>query len=167
MEDEVKNEEVQSEPQPEPQPQQDGVAAERDEYLAKWKRTQADYDNLKKQAAREKDEFAAYATFRSAEAFLPAVDHFAEAMRHDPTDANWKQWVMGVKFIRDEFDRAMQELGVTKLEVVGKKFDPTRHVSVGAKHDETKEVGTVLEEKQAGYEMNGKIVRPARVIINE
>ena len=138
-----------------------------DEYLNNWKRTQADYENLKRQLSREKDEFAAYATFRSAEAFLPAVDHFAEAMRHEPTDESWKQWVMGVKFIRDEFDRAMTEIGVTKMNVIGHQFDPARHESVGSKHEDGKEIGSILEEKQYGYEMNGKVLRPAKVIIKE
>lgn len=149
------------------EPEGEDMKAKCDEYLANWKRAQADYDNLKKQLSREKDEFAAYATFRAAEAFLPAVDHFAEAMRHEPTEANWKAWVMGVKFIRDEFDRAMQDMGVVNMEVLGKRFDPARHESVGAKHVEGKEPGMVLEEKMAGYEMGGKVLRPAKVIISE
>lgn len=138
-----------------------------DEYLNNWKRTQADYDNAKKQSAREKEEFAKYATFRAAETFLPAVDHFAEALRHEPNEQNWKNWVAGVKFINQEFGAAMKELGIEKMDVVGKTFDPSLHEAVGQRHEEGKPPGEILEERKAGYEMQGKVLRPAQVIINE
>ncbi|MEI7742080.1 MAG: nucleotide exchange factor GrpE [bacterium] len=138
-----------------------------EEYLNNWKRAVADFENLKKQAAREKDEFAKFATFRAAEAFMPAVDHFAEALRHEPTPENWQNWVQGVKFINQEFAGALIELGIEKIKTVGVVFDPSMHESIGVRHEDGKEAHVILEERRAGYKMQGKVLRPARVIINE
>lgn len=137
-----------------------------EEYLAGWKRAQADYQNLQKQLAREREEYARHALALAVEHFLPAVDHLNEAMSHKPTVENFQNWVAGISHIQNQFAEILKELGLARIEAVGKQFDPARHESVGMRDDPAALAGAVLEEKQPGYELNGKVLRPAKVIIN-
>lgn len=137
------------------------------EYLNNWKRAQADYNNLQKQLAREREEHARYALWRAVEAFLPTVDHFATAMRHEPTEANALQWTAGMKHIWREFEESLKTLGVTKIDAMGKQFDPAKHESVSAKEAADVPPGTVVGEQQAGYMIGDRVLRPSRVIVSE
>ena len=143
------------------------VQAKCDEYLNSWKRAQADYLNLQKQLSREREDSVRFATARALEGFLPVFDHFGEALRHEPTPENFKTWLLGVKHIQAELNEAIKELGVERMKVVGQVFDPARHESVGARAEAGVPPGLVLEERQAGFEQGGRVLRPAKVIISE
>jgi molecular chaperone GrpE len=124
-----------------------------------WKRALADYQNLQKEVAKERGEMAQYAV-------LPVVDNFKVAMSHMPKsdDKAVVNWAMGVGFIEKQLDEAMKDLGLTPIKTVGEKFDATKHEAVGDEVADGSESGTVLKEVQAGYQINGKVVRPAKVI---
>ncbi|MFH0928011.1 MAG: nucleotide exchange factor GrpE [bacterium] len=137
------------------------------EYLAKWKRALADYQNLQRQVGREKEEYAAYALWKVVGEFLPLFDHLSVALKAPPNSENYEAWVRGVALVGQQFEEALRELGVKKIETIGKIFDPAKHESVGSRSESEKEAGAILEEQSPGYEMNGRVLRPARVIINE
>jgi len=137
-----------------------------DEYLNNWKRAQADYENLRKQLAREKEEFVRFATSQASFELIAITDFFEEAMRHPPTAENWSSWANGIKFIQQQTLNALARSGLKRQETIGKKFDPARHEAVGEKEAEG-EAGMILEERAPGYEMNGSVVRPAKVIISK
>ena len=147
------------------------------ELEAAWKRALADYQNLQKEVAKERAEMGAYAVLRVVESFLPAIDHFRAALNSKPQDPNPKQiqnWMLGIEMIQKQFEDALRDLGLTPIKTVGEKFDATKHEAVGEESpDRDSPLGTVpapgmiLREVQAGYEINGKVVRPAKVIINK
>lgn len=131
-----------------------------------WKRALADYQNLQKDVARERAEMGQYALLRAAERFLPVVDNFNVAMSHMPKtdDKAVVNWAVGVGFIQKQLEEALRDLGLVAIKTVGQKFDATKHEAVG-EEDGGQEHGTILKEIQAGYEVGGKVVRPAKVII--
>lgn len=160
---------------------------ERDEYLAGWKRALADYANREKEIAREKQMMAAYATEDAIHSFLPVLDNLKSAMAHlpagqagVPAEQRDAEWAKGVGFIVRQFEGVLNGYGVRAFETVGKPFDPTRHEAVGEEGDPaepTGEVvgtvgagvppGTVAREVQSGYELDGRVIRPAKVILKK
>ena len=144
------------------------------ELEANWKRALADYQNLKKDVARERAEMGQYATLRVVERFLPVFDNFNTAMSHMPKsdDKTVVNWAVGVGFIQKQLEEALRDLGLTAIKTVGEKFDASLHEAVGEETPSSTEEGaggvqpgTILKEVQAGYEINGKTVRPAKVIV--
>lgn len=159
MEEEKKNEETLE--MPEKTPEQ--LCSEME---LNWKRALADYQNLKKDVARERTEMGQYATLRVVERFLPVFDNFMTAMSHMPKsdDKTVVNWAVGVGFIQKQLEEALRDLGLTMIKTIGEAFDATKHEAVGEEESD-KEHGTILKEVQAGYEINGKTVRPAKVIV--
>lgn len=159
MEEEKKNEETLETPEKTPEQ----LCSEME---LNWKRALADYQNLKKDVARERTEMGQYATLRVVERFLPVFDNFNTAMSHMPKsdDKTVVNWAVGVGFIQKQLEEALRDLGLTMIKTIGEAFDATKHEAVGEEESD-KEHGTILKEVQAGYEINGKTVRPAKVIV--
>lgn len=139
------------------------------EFESRWKRALADYQNLQKEVAKERAEMGAYAVLRVVEQFLPAIDHLRAALNSKPQDPNPKQiqnWMLGIEMIQKQFEETLRDLGLTPIKTVGEKFDPLRHEAVGEeKSDVSGQMSdVVVREVQAGYEINGRVVRPAKVI---
>ena len=139
------------------------------EFEHAWQRALADYQNLQKEVARGRAEMGQYAVLRVVERFLPVVDNFNVAMSHMPKseDKAVVNWAMGVGFIQKQLDEAMKDLGLTPIKTVGEKFDATKHEAVGEEAEEGKATGTIVKEVQAGFQINGKVVRPAKVIVSK
>jgi len=166
MEEEQKKDEIETTPaEAGAQPSNDVSLEEMEQ---RWKRALADYANLQKDVARERMEMGQYATLRVVERFLPVFDNFHVAVSHMPKteDKTVLNWALGVGFIQKQIDDAMKDLGLTAIETEGKTFDAARHEAVG-EEDGGKPPGSILKEVQKGYEINGKVVRPSKVIVNK
>lgn len=153
-----------------------------DEYLNGWKRARADYENLLKETARDREQMGALAMMSAVIAFLPVYTHLKQALANAPSPQPPHQvrdrlsppegegvvyrWIEGVRHIKSEFEDIFRKLGITEIETIGNKFDPSLHESVGFESDETKEDGVVLKEAQGGYRMGDKVIQPARVVVN-
>lgn len=137
-----------------------------EEYLQGWKRALADYDNVKKDMARERSEMRRDAVESAAEAFLPVLEHFDAAVRFTPdVDDKAKGWLQGILHIRRELEEAMKQLGVEPFGDVGEAFDPMKHESAGSRTEE----GTpnvILEVLRKGWKIGERVIRPASVIVN-
>ncbi len=136
-----------------------------EEYLAGWKRAMADYANREKELGREKTEIAEYAVADAAGDFLPVLDNLKQAMAHVPEDQRELGWVKGISFIVRQFEETLKAHGVTPFASLGTPFDPGRHEAVG--EEEGAAPGTVTREVAAGYEMRGKVLRPAKVVVGK
>ncbi len=145
------------------------TCAQCDEYLAGWKRALADYDNLKKDLARERTHMRVHALERAAHGMLPVLDHFDAAVRFAPDghDPKMKQWLSGVLHVRKELEDALKDLGLKPFGEVGDIFDPNLHEAASERHEEGKSDHVVLEIVSRGWKLGEKIVRPAKVIINK
>ena len=136
-----------------------------------WKRSQADLENYKKKKEEEGKELIEFAKEVTITRLLPTLDTLTQMMRYAPhPDADglvdkYAQWLVGVEGTAKQIDTVLGEMGVKKIEAVGKKFDPHLHEAV--REVEGEEDGTIVEEIQSGYELNGKIIRPSQVVISK
>lgn len=133
------------------------------QYLAMAQRLQADFDNYRKRVA-EQLEFQKNEGKKSViEVFLPCLDTFKEAKKLI-TD---EKVLSGVNMIENKILDALKTLKVEKIESVGQKYDHNLHEVIAVVHDESKENDIILDEFQAGYMFNGKVIRYSKVIVNK
>ena len=147
-----------------------------EEYLAGWKRALADYDNLKRDLPRERDDIRRYAMERAAEGFLGVLEHFDQAMKHEPDlsscDKDVKKkifsWLSGIIHIRTAMVEELKALGLESVEPeIGSPYLPQIQESVGARKEEGSKSEHILEVVARGWKLGEKLLRPPRVIISE
>jgi molecular chaperone GrpE len=133
-----------------------------DEYLANWQRAQADFINYKRRAEQERLEFNSFANAGFARAILPILDDLERAIDAIPEDFAKHDWVEGVKLVERKFKTSLEGQGVKPILSLGMQFDPNLHEAI--RQDKGQE-GMVIAEYQKGYMLNGKLLRPARVVV--
>jgi molecular chaperone GrpE len=133
------------------------------EYDSKYKRALADYQNLEKRVAEGRSELAAWASAEVIKKILPVMDHFDKALSGATEEEAKSGWYKGVKMSVVQLQQVMRDEGLEQIETDG-QFDPTLHEAVDTK--EGKE-GTILEVVEKGWKLNGKIVKPARVVVGK
>lgn len=133
----------------------------------KYLRALADYQNLLKQTAREKEEFAKYANERLVLEILPVFDNLKLARKHtEETPSNGESLLEGVSHIINQFTKALKDAGVEEIKTVGEKFDHNTMEAVESEAtDDKKKNGVVARELAAGYKLNGKVIKAARVAV--
>jgi molecular chaperone GrpE len=131
-------------------------------------RAYADFDNAKKRLEREKDERVRFASERLMLGLLPILDNFERALQHTESSGEEPTSSLkdGIGLIKKQMMNFLTQHGITRLESVGKKFDPHFHEAIG--HIETYEPpdDTVVEEVEAGYLYGGRLLRPAKVRVS-
>lgn len=136
-----------------------------EEYLNGWKRAKADYENLKKETLKQQGEFRMFAAGETVEKFLPLVDYFQYAFKQEiPKEYADSAWLKGIQHIESYLLKTLEDLGIKKMETVGKIFQPEYHDAVEQRESDRKS-GTIVEEVSAGFMWNGKVFRHAKVKI--
>ena len=109
-----------------------------------------------------------HAVERSVLAILPVLDNFDAALKFAPTevDPKTKQWLQGVLHVRTQLEDALKELGLDPFGEVGEAFDPLRHEAGAERSEEGKPPNSVLEVVRRGWRLGDRVIRPAKVIIN-
>lgn len=135
---------------------------EKDEYLNGWKRAKADLINYQKDEAKRFEELAKFAGRSMVQDIIPVLDSFDLASvtleKNSPAEK-------GFLLIRSQLMEALRKYGLEKIKIEpGSQFDPMNHESVGEEASDHPS-GTVVEEINSGYTMNGKMIRPAKVKI--
>ncbi|MBQ8444549.1 MAG: nucleotide exchange factor GrpE [Clostridia bacterium] len=133
------------------------------EYLNLARQIQADFDNYRRHAVEDKNKARLIGQISVIEAFLPCLDTFKEAKK----SINDENVLIGVEMIENKILNALESLGVEKMETVGQKFDHNKHEAIAQYRDESQENDVILEEYQAGYIFNDKVIRYAKVIVNK
>jgi molecular chaperone GrpE len=138
------------------------LRAERDALLDRLARLQAEFDNARKRAVREQQEFREYAAADVIKNFLPILDSFERALKAGG-DSNSSEFRNGIELIYRQFQDALQKIGVQPIVSVGQAFDPRVHEAV--EMVDTSEVPDhhVLDELQRGYKYKERLLRPAMV----
>ncbi len=137
------------------------------EYLAGWQRAKADYLNLKKQSEREKDEVIKFAHAALVLELLPIYDNLKRALRHIPPSEQDRDWVKGVRHIRQQFQRFFRDLEIVEIKTLGVPFDPNQHHAVAKEKRLGVAPGTILEEVKTGFMVGDKVIAPAQVRVAE
>jgi molecular chaperone GrpE len=147
-------------------------AQKADEYLALAQRTQADFENYRKRAAREAAAAQQRGVVKLARELLPAVDNLERALAHADTtaaesaDPNGNgSFIAGIKHVHADVLTALQRAGIEPFSPEGEPFNPVYHEAVAQQPVEGAEPGTVVEVYQRGYRIGDSVLRPARVLV--
>ncbi len=134
------------------------------EYKAAAQRATADYRNLQRDTEQRISNMRKYSNEQLLVDFCPLVDYFDSAFAAIPPEQQKEPWVKGVKHIQDYLMQIMKTSGVERMVTVGQPFNPELHESVGEEESDQPE-HTIIKELQAGFNLSGKVIRHARVII--
>ncbi|MBV6423364.1 MAG: Protein GrpE [Steroidobacteraceae bacterium] len=131
-----------------------------DQYL----RSLAEIDNVRKRAQRDIEAANRYGLERFAQELLPVKEGLDLAVEN-AGKADRDSLAAGQLATRDLLSKAFERLGISEVNPLGEPFDPTRHEAMMVQPSETAEPDTVLTVVQRGYVLNGRLLRPARVIV--
>ncbi len=123
-------------------------------------RSQADLQNAKQRMERDARDLRQFAAESILVRLLPTIDNFQRAFQHLPEDLKNHEWVKGVAGIEQDLVKQVSEMGLKKIESLGQPVDTHRHEVITTGEGEEGEITEVFEE---GYELNGKVIRPAKV----
>jgi molecular chaperone GrpE len=143
------------------------LQTEFDEMKSLLQRTQADFVNYRRRNEEDKATFVKFATADLIEQILPVMDNFALAAKYVPEELKNNSWTQGVQAIEKQLEQILLTNGLEKVEVEGQPFDPTLHEAVGEVADKDKEDSIIVSEEAPGYMLGGKLIRPAKVIVNK
>jgi molecular chaperone GrpE len=136
------------------------LRGERDQLLDRVARLQAEFENARKRAERERQEFRDYATGNVVEQFLPVLDNFALALKSTGTA---EQLRSGVELIVKQMEEVLRGLQVTPIATVGELFDPRLHEALGSVERDDLPDQHIAEEIRRGYKLRDRLLRPAMV----
>ena len=137
----------------------------KDDYL----RAYADLENTKKRCAQEIEKNSKYAISSFAKELLSVADNLQRALdAAGNSDAEqMEQFRKGVELTESELMKVLGKFGVTKMEAMGKVFNPSFHQVVQEVEDKTKPAGTIIAELQTGYMINDRLLREAMVVVSK
>jgi molecular chaperone GrpE len=133
-----------------------------DQYL----RSVAELDNVRKRMQRDIDSAARSGLEKLVLELLPVKDSLALAVEN-AAKADAASLAAGQEATLKLLDRAFEKVDILELDPEGEPFDPTRHEAVMAQESPSAEPNSVLKVLQRGYELNGRLLRPARVIVSK
>jgi molecular chaperone GrpE len=127
-------------------------------------RAVAELDNVRKRAQREIEAANRYGLEKFATELLPVKDSLELAVQN-AREADARSIRQGLDATLQLLSRALERLGVKLIDPLGEPFDPARHEAMMAQDSTTAEPNSVLQVVQPGYELNGRLLRPARVVV--
>jgi len=130
-------------------------------------RTAADFENYKKRAAKEKEDWTKFANEDLIRAILPFIDNLERAVNHAQKIADTGVLVEGVQLTLQQLLQALNKFGLSSFESVGKPFDPAMHEAMLVVETDKHEPNQVVEEFQKGYLLNDRLLRPATVSVSK
>jgi molecular chaperone GrpE len=143
----------------------DKLKAERDQLVDRLARLQAEFENARKRAERERISDRDFATANVVEQFLPVLDNFELALK---SESSAEQLRSGVELIVKKMEDVLRQLHVHAIPALGQEFDPRVHEALGTVEREDLPDQHVAEEIRRGYKLRQKLLRPAlvRVVSN-
>jgi molecular chaperone GrpE len=129
-------------------------------------RAVADLDNVRKRAQRDIEAANRYGLEKFAAELLPVWDGLELAVQNSAT-ADARSLAQGQEATLKLLAKALEKIGVVAIKPTGEPFDPARHEAMLAQESATAEPNSVLQVVQPGYEINGRLLRPARVIVSK
>jgi len=136
------------------------LKVERDTLLDRLARTQAEFENARKRASKEQQEFRDFATADAIKALLPVIDSFERALDAKSEADDFRS---GIELIYKQLQDALTKLGVRVISAKGEAFDPRYHEAIEMVETTDAADHEVLEELQRGYRFKDRLLRPAMV----
>ena len=145
----------------------ESLQKEKDELFGKLQRVSADYANFQKRVPKQIADTICYEKERIIKTLLPALDNFEHTLQNADSAENSDVFVKGIQIIYDQMLDILKSHGVEQIKAPGENFDPAQHEAMMQKTEPEKEDNIVLEEFQKGYKLNGRVIRPSKVIVNK
>lgn len=136
---------------------------ERDALMDRMARTQAEFENARKRAAKAQQEFQDFALEDALKSLLPVLDSFDWALQTPTQDL--QEFRSGVELIRKQLHDVLGNLGMTTVPAKGEQFDPRFHEAVETTSTTSTKENHVIEELQPGYKLKNRLLRPAMVLV--
>ncbi|HEY7798030.1 MAG TPA: nucleotide exchange factor GrpE [Hyphomonadaceae bacterium] len=128
-------------------------------------RAQAELENLRKRTTRDIESAHKYALERFVGDLLPVIDSLELGVGAAASAGDSDSLRQGMDLTLKMFLDSLARFGVTPIDPAGEKFNPDRHQAVSVEEAEGREAGTIVSVVQKGYELNGRLVRPAMVVV--
>lgn len=132
---------------------------ERDQYLDALRRLKAEFENSRKRQERERERIYQTASERLISELLPVLDNLDRALEHEGDIRE------GVRATREQLSEVLGREGLLPVASDGQHFDPNVHEAVMSQPSDEHEEGTIIQTFQRGYVLNGKPIRPAKVVV--
>jgi len=139
--------------------------AEKQEYLDGWQRMRADAANMKREQASYVERTQTAVKEEIISDIIPILDSFDMAMQGEKWNDVDAAWRKGVEYIRAQCAGVLEKHGITAFGAAGEMFDTNLHESVKEDADTDAPEHSIIRVLRKGYRMNGRIIRPAQVII--
>lgn len=140
------------------------VAAEKDRAL----RAMAEADNSRRRAAQDVEKAHKFALEKFSNELLPVIDNLELALKHaDRDNADLNTMVEGVELTLKSFMGVCERFGIQVIDPQGEALDPNKHQAVSVIEKEDVAPNTVIDVMQKGYELNGRVLRPAMVLVSK
>jgi molecular chaperone GrpE len=142
-----------------------GLQADLDRFRDLALRSQADFENYKKRAAREKEDAVKYANSSLLQRLVSILDNFELGLAAAKTESERSPIYSGMVLVQKQLNDLLEENGLQAIEAEGKTFDPNLHEAIAHEPSETSE-GTVVRQARRGYRFKDRLLRPARVVVS-
>jgi molecular chaperone GrpE len=142
-----------------------GLQADLDRFRDLALRSQADFENYKKRAAREKEDAMKYANSSLLQRLVSILDNFELGLAAAKTESEQSPIYSGMVLVQKQLNDLLEENGLQAIEAEGKKFDPNLHEAIAHEPSESAE-GTVVRQARRGYRFKDRLLRPARVVVS-
>ena len=136
------------------------LKAERDALLDRLARAQAEFENARRRAIKEQQDYRDFATADVIKALLPVIDSFERALQVKSESGDFRS---GVELIYKQLQDALAKVGVRTIPAKGEPFDPRYHEAIEMVDTTDAPDHQVLEELQRGYKLKDRLLRPAMV----
>jgi molecular chaperone GrpE len=122
-------------------------------------------ENLRKRAARDVENAHKYALEKFTNELLPIMDSLELGLSASVKAKNLDDLCKGMKLTLEMFNTVMEKFGITMIEPKGEKFNPELHDAVSMQETDDSNSGIIIEVMQKGYTLNGRLIRPAMVVV--
>ena len=147
--------------------QMEDLRKEKEELFAKLQRVSADYANFQKRAPKQIADTITYEKEKIIKTLLPVLDNFEHTLQNADSAESVDVLVKGIQITYDQMLNLLKSHGIEQIEALGEKFDPAVHEAMTQRAEPEQDENIVLEEFQKGYKLNGRVIRPSKVIVNK
>ena len=130
-------------------------------------RTQAEFENFRKRAAREKEDASKYANASFLEKLLPILDNFELGLNAARSDAKDSAIFQGMDMVSKQLQDFLTGVGVEAVKAEGEPFDPNLHEAVAQEASADVPEGVILRQLRKGYKLRDRLLRPAMVMVSK
>jgi len=152
--------------QPESDDPTSGLQADLDRFRDLALRSQADFDNYKKRAAREKDEAIKFANSSLLERLIAIIDNFELGLSAARGEGEKSPIYSGMSMVLKQLTDFLTDNGLQPIDAEGQKFDPNLHEAIAHEPNSDVPEGTVIRQTRRGYRLKERLLRPSSVVVS-